>query len=264
MKGMSKRPYIGVTGPDEGGRAAWLGIKMMIWLNGGRALRITPKRPRSPKELHGLVIGGGADIHPARYKEHLLQEIKTESRHALRLNFTFFVSIAIWLLRKSLSTYQSRRQQDLERDAFEFAILNEAVAQGIPVLGICRGSQLINVYWGGSLYQNIQEFYSEQPNLRSVRPRKLIHVESGTVLARILDRTRAKVNSLHDQSVKDVAPPLRVSARESNGLVQAIEHKTLPFMLGVQWHPEFMPYRRDQRRVFYHLVKAARVHSVGA
>lgn len=261
MKGMSRRPYIGVTGPNKGGHSAWLGTRLMIWLNGGRAIRITPKNPQSAHELNGLVIGGGADVHPARYKEHLLHEIKTESRRALHLNFAFFASILIWLFRRSLSTYESRRKQDVERDNFEFEKLREAVVQGIPVLGICRGSQLINVYWGGTLYQNIQEFYVEQPNLRSVRPRKLIHVESGTVLARILDRSRAKVNSLHDQSVKDVAPQLRVSARESNGVVQAIEHKTLPFMLGVQWHPEFMPYRRDQRRVFHHLVEAARVQT---
>jgi putative glutamine amidotransferase len=264
MKDMSKRPKIGVTGPVDGGTAAWLSTKLMIWLNGGRAVRITPDHPVSIHELHGLVIGGGADIHPARYKEELLSTIKTETKHARHWNLAFIASVILWLFREWLSTHETRRRQDLKRDELEFQMLSQAAAYQIPVLGICRGSQLINVFWGGSLHQDTREFYAERPNLRTMRPRKLIHVESGTVLARILERTRAKVNSLHDQSVKDVAPDLKVCARESNGVIQAIEHKSLPFMLGVQWHPEFMPYRREQRRVFHHLVEAARVHSLGA
>ncbi len=264
MRAHSQKPCIGITGPDEGGFAAWAAIRFMIWWNGGRARRITPSRPYTDCDLDALVLSGGADIDPSRYKEQLLQTLKQESKRVHKLSWSFFLSIVFWLVRKLLASPSSRGVKDKARDELEFSLLGEAVRARIPVLGICRGCQLINVYWGGSLYQQLDEFYVEQPKLRTMRPRKLVHIEGGSVLSRILEKARAKVNSLHDQSVKDVAKPIKVSARESNGVVQAIEHESYPFMVGVQWHPEFMPYRRDQRRLFHHLVEAAKVHKVGA
>jgi putative glutamine amidotransferase len=257
----SSRPIIGVTGPDVGGDIAWICTHFMIWLAGGKAVRITPNRFADVSELHGLVLGGGADIDPKRYKgEKLVDSIKKESKKVRHINMNFMVSIGLWLLRRFLSIKSSRGHLDAARDEMEFTLLKECVEKEIPVLGICRGGQLINVYWGGTLYQDISSFYVEEPQLRTVRPRKLIHIMSGTTLARILDRSQAKVNSLHDQSVKDLGKDLRVSARETNGVVQAIEHRNLPFMIGVQWHPEFMPMYPEQRRFFRQLVQAARVH----
>lgn len=254
------KPIIGVTGPDEGGGVAWFCSRAMIWWAGGRALRITPNQPQQGTPIHGLLLGGGADIHPSRYREQLLHTIQKESHKVRRINMRFLVSIALWLMRKVLSVQSSRNRKDDARDQLEFSLLEECVEKGIPVLGICRGGQLINVYWGGTLHQNISGFYTESPQLRTIRARKLIHVESGTTLSRILNRSQAKVNSLHDQSVKDLGKGLRIAARETNGVVQAIEHRTLPFMLGVQWHPEFMPLNPEQRRVFHFLVQAARVY----
>lgn len=253
-------PHIGVTGPNEGGWVAWWCTRFSVWLAGGIAVRITPKSQVSLEKINGLILGGGADIHPSRYKEELLRTIKQESRRAGKINLRFLVAIGLWLARKILAVKSSRATNDPERDELEFRLLKEAASRGMPVLGICRGGQLINVFWGGSLYQDIQSFYVEAPQLRTIRSRKLIHIEAGTTLSRILEKPQVKVNSLHDQCVKELGRDLRVAARESNGVIQAIEHRHLPFVVGVQWHPEFLPLNREQRRVFHHFVEAAKVH----
>lgn len=258
------RPQIGVTGPDHGGWAAWLCTKRAITKAGGKAVRITPSRPVDISQLQGLVLGGGADIDPSRYNATILATLREESRRARKINFAFVMSVFVWLLRRLLSAKSTRHMIDQERDDLEFGLLRECTEREIPVLGICRGGQLINVFWGGTLYQNISCYYVEKPQLRTIRPRKLIHIESGTTLARILGKSQAKVNSLHDQSVKDVGHNLRVAARESNGVIQAIEHQSLPFMMGVQWHPEFLPFIPEQQRFFHHLVQAAKVYAYRA
>jgi putative glutamine amidotransferase len=254
------KPVIGVCGPDEGGTMAWICTRFMIWLQGGRAVRITPKHPQRIDALDGLVLGGGADINPSRYKEERLTSLKRESQRAHKINATFIYSVLIWILREFLSRDFSRGGNDLARDELELSLLREATERRLPVLGICRGSQLINVFYGGSLFQNVKAFYVETPQLHTVRPRKLIQIEPGTTLARIIEKNRAKVNSLHNQSVKKLGDGLRISARETNGVVQAIEHRNLPFLIGVQWHPEFLPFIPEQRRVFHHFVEASCVY----
>ncbi len=246
-----------MTGPDEGGDPAWYCTRLMIWLSGGKAVRITPSRGYAIAALSGVVFGGGADINPVRYHDTLLETIKTESKKVPRFDFKFIVSIFLWLTRRIFSVKSSRASLDIKRDELEFALLKDCVAKHLPVLGICRGGQLINVFFGGTLYQTISSFYTETPQLRTVRPRKKITIEPGTLLARILKRTQTKVNSLHDQAVKDIGEGLKISAREPNGVVQAIEHQTHPFLIGVQWHPEFMPQFKIQRRFFRSLIKAA-------
>jgi putative glutamine amidotransferase len=234
---------------------------LALWRQGAKPVRVTPARPVSIEKIHGIVIGGGADIDPARYEDKVVQSIQEEVRRVPRVNSAFLISVVIWLARKIFSIPSTRSRNDLDRDALEFGLLREACARRMPVLGICRGGQLINVFFGGTLYQDINNFYVENPKLRTVRARKLITVESGTALARILNSAHVKVNSLHDQSVKDLGRELRVSAREPNGVVQAIEHASLPFVIGVQWHPEFLPLHPEERRIFRQLVEAARVYA---
>jgi len=257
------KPNVGVTGPNAGGWPAWICTKYLLRLHGARAVRITPSRPHSIDELHGLIIGGGADIHPARYQEEILPTIKSESRNlhwGRRLNF--LISVIIWLMRRLFSVTSTSRRQDLLRDSLEFHLLGGALERRMPVLGICRGGQLINVFFGGALHQDISGFYTEKPNLRTLRPRKLVHIEKGTTLSRLLGKTSIFVNSLHNQSVKTVGRDLRITARENNGVIQAIEHTQLPFMVGVQWHPEFLPLLSDQRRIFAWLSEAARAYQM--
>ena len=124
------------------------------------------------------------------------------------------------------------------------------------MLGICRGAQLLNVYFGGSLYQNLKEFYIETPQVRTILPKKRIRIASDSKLADILQTTLCRVNALHKQAIKKTGDDIRVSAREPNDVVQAIEHTKLPFVLGVQWHPEYLPHIRAQRSLFRSLVAA--------
>jgi putative glutamine amidotransferase len=258
---LKKKPVIAVCGPDEGGWVAWYLTWFALWRQGAKPVRVTPGRPVRIDKIHGIVIGGGADIDPSRYKEKVVQSIQEEVRRIPRVNLNFLISVVIWLARKVFSIPSTRSRNDLDRDAMEFGLLREACARRMPVLGICRGGQLINVFFGGTLYQDINSFYEESPKLRTVRARKLILVESGTALARILNHAHVKVNSLHDQSIKDLGHELRVSAREPNGVVQAIEHSSLPFVIGVQWHPEFLPLNPEERRIFWQLVQAAKVYA---
>lgn len=252
-----------MTGPDKGGLAAWWFTRLALWRAGTKAVRITPRRPRALAQLHGLIIGGGADIDPTLYGEasSLPQvSLKEQERSLGRWLLALLLFPLIYLARRILSTMTNPPGGDPARDQLESALLRQALQQELPVLGICRGAQLLNVVSGGSLYRDLADFYVEAPQLRTVWPEKLVIVETGTRLAEILGCVSCRVNSLHSQAVNDLAPDMRIAACEPNGVVQAIEHCQLPFAIGVQWHPEYLPQRRDQQSLFHALAKAARSH----
>lgn len=259
------RPRIGVTGPDKGGWPSWICTRLLLWWHGGRAVRLCPRAPARIDGLDALIIGGGADIDPSRYGQEILHSLKQESRTVRQGRVLhFLVAVILWLLRRLMSMPVSVAHQDLRRDELEFSLLKQALQNSLPVLGICRGGQVINVHFGGALYQDIAQFYTETPNLHTIRARKRILIEGGTTLFRLIGRSETRVNSLHHQSVRTLGKDLRVAAKEPNGVIQAIEHVQLPFVLGVQWHPEFLPMYREQRRIFRQLVNAAKVHQLGA
>lgn len=295
------KPRIGVTGPDRGGWPAWMATRIAIWRAGGRAVRITPLKPRSLDGLSGLIIGGGADVDPRLYKEECLRidlrkslrrEMRkrwrrrqawamigykpgegfkpsplAQTRAALRLLryrigliVDFILLVTLWLIRHTMSApWDTSRAGDRRgRDELEVPLVREAIARGLPVLGICRGMQLINVCLGGSLYQEISIFYSETPILTTLLPRKPITVEQDSRLRKILRRERCHVNSLHYQSVKTLGEGLRAVACERNGIIQAFEHPGQPFIMGVQWHPEYLAFEKpSQQRLFRSLIRAA-------
>jgi putative glutamine amidotransferase len=254
---------IGVTGPDRGGAAAWLFTRIAVFIAGGRAVRITPSSPRSLDGVHGLIVGGGADVDPQLYGADPTPILP----HARQPNETwprFLIELVLfpltWLLRKlagkSGAKHPARR--DPSRDAMEMRLLDDAVRRrGLPVLGICRGEQLLNVYFGGSLHQDLATFYAEDPATRTILPRKRVVLESGSRLARLLGPDE-RVNALHRQGVDRIGDELIVAGRDRNGIVQAIEHPTLPFVVGVQWHPEYLPQIASQRAIFRALVCTAR------
>lgn len=259
------RPLVGVTGPDRGGLAAWLCTWLAVRRAGGRALRIRPGKPREGALLDALVIGGGADVDPRHYGEerHELKDYIEEERHnpSLRrrlLNLALFP--LLWLLRRLLSLHAAIGM-DRARDELEMLLLAEALGGGMPVLGICRGAQLINVALGGSLHQELSAFYTEVPQVRSVFPRKDVLIEPGSHLAGILGDSEVRVNALHNQAVKDLGRGLRIVAREPTGVVQGIERARLPLVIGVQWHPEYMPQVVGQQRIFRRLVAEAALHA---
>ncbi len=258
------RPRIGITGPDRGGGMAWFFTAMNILIAGGRPVRVTPSRPAPPVRLDGLILGGGADVDPESYQHEGLvagyigQTLKAPRisifRRAVRF-ITWFYYPLIFLLRILFSRKSTRISR--ERDRVEFNMMDTFRKQGKPILGICRGSQLINVYFGGTLYENIDSFYYEKPNPYSIFPVKTICMEPGSRLARIIGRENLEVNALHHQAVRETGKDIRVSAREKNEVVQGIEYTGNGFVVGVQWHPEYLIFHRHQRRLFRALVDEA-------
>mgnify|MGYP001236431442 CR=1 FL=1 len=149
------------------------------------------------------------------------------------------------------------------RDEFELAMIKKAADRKMPMFGICRGMQIMNVALGGSLYQDINDEQGTAfDHMREQTPDKLVHsvsIAPDSCLASILGTTSASVNSVHHQAVRDPAPALRAVAWAPDGVVEGIEScGNGGFMLGVQWHPEriaeTMP---EQRRLFERFVKAA-------
>ena len=129
------------------------------------------------------------------------------------------------------------RPMSLERTETELAVLREASARGIPVLGICGGMQLINVFFGGSLYQDIYSFIPEaMPHEKgSVHN---VKIENDSLLKKIAESENFPVISYHHQSVKAIGNGLRISAFAPDGIVEGIESKAKPYVVGIQWHPE--------------------------
>jgi len=260
---MSKRkPIIGVTGPARGGTAAWVFTKLAVWRNGGRAVRLTPETWHKSIQFDGLILGGGADISPERYgQKRRAGDAKNRFQSPrnwgiIRRTLSIFLYPVLFLVRKFFSVRESSINP--ERDEMEFTLLEQALKENKPVLGICRGSQLINIKMGGNLHQDLTGFYGEIPKIHSVRPRKKIHVDKSSRLHEMVRNTELWVNALHFQAVDEPGEKMKVVAREESGVIQAVESRELPFIIGVQWHPEYMPQVKAQNRIFQELVRVSR------
>jgi putative glutamine amidotransferase len=148
------------------------------------------------------------------------------------------------------------------RDVFECDIAQRARAEGVPVLGICRGAQVLSVAGHGSLHSSVREAYrnARYPHhpLGYALFRKRIRILPDTLIAKLTRCERLHVNSLHRQAIDRLGAGLHATAVEENGVVQAIEDPEHPFYLGVQFHPELLYHRRPFRRIFVGLVAEAR------
>lgn len=264
---MAARPRIGITGAErtDGERAALDAYAEAVEAAGGEVVRLLPGEApdRALKRLDGLVLTGGADIDPAAYGE--------PAREGMDLEI------------------------DRERDALELPLARAAVERDLPVLGICRGVQVLNVALGGTLYQDVdvertgRQGWSHQqrrshpgaPLDAAIHP---VVIAPGSRLREIAGADTLGVNTFHHQAIKDVAPGLtatawaveqgRAAARpappggappgEARGLVEAVELPRRRFVLGVQWHPERM-WRKEAAcaRLFAALVRAASRARVG-
>ena len=256
------KPVIGITGPDKGGFFAWIFTKYAFRLTGAKVYRLTPSRPKPPYPLDGLVVGGGADINPERYGQNIPLALSLAGKASYGQN-----SRPSNLLRRSFAGIRRRLRREIgvgyiqiepERDELEFNLLEEAIRKEIPILGICRGAQMINVYLGGTLYHDIRGFKFETPYIRSVLPKKRVIIESESKLAAIMQTTDCYINSLHKQAVDKLGNNLSVAAKDLNGIVQAVEHVSHPFLIGVQWHPEYIPQIANHRKIFKVFVEAIR------
>lgn len=217
------RPVIGVTTSNRSGWRIFPLVAFNIWLAGGRAVRWGVGRVSDLSDVDGVVIGGGDDISPDFYGGQLVASARL----------------------------------DPERDALERDLCWAAFERNIPVLGICRGSQMLNVALGGDLYQDAFSVYETSRRYRTILPRRRVRVEPGTRMAKIAGREVMYVNALHSQSVAALGRGMQVSARDEGGMIQAIERLRDPFAVGVQWHPEHLFYRKRHRAIFRALVHAS-------
>lgn len=218
-----QRPLIAVTTSSRTGWRVFPLINLNLWIAGGRGVRWGVGRVVDLEDVDGLIIGGGDDIGPELYGGKL--------------------GISARL--------------DPERDELERCLAEAALDQNIPVLGICRGSQMLNVALGGTLDQDAWTTYGPDRKIKTILPKREICVEEATHLSLISGEQPMKVNALHTQAVDKLGDGLRVSARDTGGMVQAIERVRDPFALGVQWHPEHLFYAHRQRAIFRALVAAA-------
>lgn len=139
----------------------------------------------------------------------------------------------------------------LERDEFELALIKEALRQRKPIFAVCRGMQLLNVALGGTLNQNIDNHWQEDVEGTS-------HEVSAVPNSRVshLVKSGACINSFHRQSVKELAPDLVATARDTrDGTIEAYESKKGAPILGIQWHPELLLDRTESRNLFHYLVQ---------
>jgi putative glutamine amidotransferase len=141
-------------------------------------------------------------------------------------------------------------ETDRRRDDFEFAMLRQAQDAQLPVLGICRGLQVANVFFGGTLIADLPAagFQRHSPAVKGENLRHAVTVTEGSMLQRVTGAMRGEVNSFHHQAVLRAAEELTVTARSEDNVAEAMEWKEpdgRPFLLLVQWHPERMTDREN-------------------
>lgn len=218
------RPVIAITGPARGAFGPRSLVACAVWLYGGKPLQVRPGDPLRELRYDGVVVTGGHDIDPVLYAA----EPEVQPKY------------------------------DPERDALESAVIDDALARHLPLLGICRGAQLLNARRGGNLFQELKSHRKMTSNRWTVLPLKTLQVAPHSFVGRLLRTDRCRINSLHNQAIDRVGADLIVTGRDLDGIVQAIEDPGHPFLVGVQWHPEFLLLIRRQRRLFKALLAACK------
>jgi putative glutamine amidotransferase len=193
---------------------------------------IDPSDVELTEAVSGLVLTGGGDIDPADFGE------KPHPR-----------------------TYNISNR----RDRFEYALLDRALERDIPVLAICRGMQVLNVYLGGTLEQHL----GDKPGLLDhdrdrprAEPAHGFTAEEDSLIAQALGSDDTSVNSHHHQGLKEVAKPLVVTGWAEDGVIEAVESDEHTWVVGVQWHPEAMAQiNHEEMRLFETFVEAATAYA---
>ncbi len=220
---MADRPRIGVTGNSRRWSPGWWCAALALILAGARPERISIRHAPAGKPLAALIIGGGSDISPEHYHGDIKAMVKA----------------------------------DPERDRLEIQWIKKALMNNMPLLGICRGAQLINVVLGGTLHQDIRPLRKRTHNRPGLLPTKRVELTPDALLARICGKFRLRVNSLHHQAIRHSGADLQVVGRDLDNIIQAVECFSDYRIIGVQWHPEYLIYLPSQFRVFRWLRRAA-------
>jgi membrane dipeptidase len=232
-------PLIGLTCNQKDNAAQLGGAYIISVLEAGGAPVIIPAVTNAQtlrdilSRLDGIILTGGEDVNPLWYNEQPRQQLGTV---------------------------------DPVRDMNEMKIIRIATERNIPILGICRGLQILNVALGGTLYQDIP---SQKPNaikhvqsLPGPQPSHSVTITKGSVLESILGKNSLTVNSFHHQGVKSIAPGMRIVAYASDSIPEAFEGWPNRPVMGVQWHPEQMTIGGDSTmlKLFRFLVGKARIY----
>lgn len=250
---MGIRPKVGVSAPAKGGYGSWIFTYIILTLNGVKAIKITTNNRMDFSTCKGFIIAGGADIDPRLYGKQLEKEFKEEKERDFKLK-SYLLLPFIFMIRFFSSSTNST-QIDEDRDKLELSLIKFAHENKLPIIGICRGMQLMNIYKGGTLHKDIKALYTEKPHINTLLPRKTIHISKNSLLYEIIQHNQYQVNSLHHQSIDQLGKNLKVVATENNGVIQAIEDQSHPFFIGLQWHPEYLLQFHAQRRLFIEFIK---------
>lgn len=222
---MSKRPLIAITATQTQDGKINLSQDYLntVWAYGGVGVVIPQtinKRAISDfsQQFNGLILGGGGDIDPKHYGHH---NIKSKNVCSLR-------------------------------DEFELQLIQQMLFRRKPILGICRGAQVLNVYFGGTLNQHIEGHWLDgvENGLHK------IEFSDKSIYCNIVDSSTFEVNSFHHQSVDELAPCLICDAA-IKGCIEAFHHKEFSFCIGVQWHPEKLAESPVSKYLFTKLTKEA-------
>lgn len=225
------RPIIGITGDieDRNGRT-YLYIDLrygkLIEEAGGIPLLLHPTESvkETISKMDGLLLSGGEDIHPRYYRE--------EPRYPMELS------------------------PDI-RTEFELSLLKEAMVRRLPVLGICHGMQLINIAFGGTLYQDLPGQTEGVINHRLGDKRHGVSIAEDSLMFKIMGKEEIEVTSTHHQAVKDLGMGLKVCANAHDSIIEAFEMPDYPFLIGVQWHPEKEP-DENSRKLFASFMESSK------
>ncbi len=227
------KPQIGVTCAARGPLPFDIGQVIAVRAMGGRPVLLSARRPRLKEQLDGLVVSSGTHVHPRHYGG------------------------------EPIDGYD----YDIERDELELEWLDKAQREDIPILAVCRGVQLLNVSRGGTLHPDVATVFGRHhypgPGVwPALSFRKPVEIKRDTQLAHVTGRDAISANALNIQAIEDVGQDLTVSAREVNGVVQGVEDPQRNFLLGVQFHPEFLLHRTEFRNIYRGLVQAARGETI--
>ena len=237
------RPSIAVTvGADEASiRDHWATYRHAVEQAGGEPTliygRFTPEQVASiVSEYDGLLLPGGGDVSPDEYGGRPHPSIDASAP---------------------------------DRDSLELEAARVAKRTGIPTLAICRGCQVVNVALGGTLFEDIEDFYEssngpaiehqQTPGHSRQEPTHPVDIQTNSALAEIVEGVCIETNTMHHQSLRRVAHGLRVVARARDGMIEGVEAADgHPFFIGVQWHPEELVGRDEpSRRLFRKFVEKA-------
>jgi putative glutamine amidotransferase len=199
---------------------------------GGMPVVLPPLAPQEVPELvgrlEGLCLSGGPDLDPTAYDARAHTEL-------------------------------GPIEPDLDR--WEIALTQQAEAAGLPILGICRGCQVLNIARGGTLHQHLPDVtdgeIAHRQEVSGSQPTHTADIAPGSLLAAIIGATSAEVNSFHHQAADRIGSGLRPVAWSPDGVIEGLEDPERPFVLGVQWHAETLFDRPEHARLFEALIEAA-------